>query len=310
MENKPKTSSTILQNLIRLSRPFELLMGVFLYALGAGIAHFLGYAINWTVFWIGQASITFLQLSSFYLKAYYDTPQPEETDSPVDNKPDAPRKEFTGQLSRQVVLQSALVMMTVGAVLTVLLLWSGSIQPPAFLFLGLAFMLAFFYAVPPLRLVYSGYGELASAILMANLVPSLAFLFQVGDLHRLVAMITFPLTALYLATLLARTLQRYGADVRYTRRTLMVRMGWQFGMNVHNILILVAYLLFGVAALLDLPWALTWPPLLSLPVGLYQMYLISQIARGGKPRWSILNLTAMATFGLAAYLLNLALWTN
>ncbi|HEY9087514.1 MAG TPA: prenyltransferase [Anaerolineaceae bacterium] len=297
-------------NLIRLSRPYELLIGVFLYGLGGGIANFLGYTIDWTVYWIGQASVTFLQLSSFYLKAYYDTPQPEETDSPVENKPDAPRKEFTGQLSRQVVLQSALVMMTVGAVLTVLLLWSGSIQPPAFLFLGFAFLLAFFYAVPPLRLVYSGYGELTTAILMANLVPGLAFLFQVGDLHRLVAMLTFPLTVLYLATLLARTLQKYGADVRYNRRTLMVRMGWQFGMNVHNILILVAFLMFGAAALLDLPWSLTWPALLSLPVGLYQMYLVSQMMRGGKPRWNLLNLTAMATFGLAVYLLNLALWTN
>jgi 1,4-dihydroxy-2-naphthoate octaprenyltransferase len=140
MENQ-KTSSTVLMNLVRLSRPFELVAGFFLYALGAGIAHYLGYAIDWTAYWIGQASVTCLQLSSYYLKAYYDTPQPEEKNSPVDNKPDAPRKEANGQLTRPVVLQSALVMMTIGAVLTVLLLWSGSIQPPAFLLLGFAFLL-------------------------------------------------------------------------------------------------------------------------------------------------------------------------
>jgi 1,4-dihydroxy-2-naphthoate octaprenyltransferase len=145
---------------------------------------------------------------------------------------------------------------------------------------------------------------------MANLVPSLAFLFQVGDLHRLVAMITFPLTALYLATMLATTLQKYGADVRYQRRTLMVRMGWQLGMNVHNLLILVAYLLFVLAAALGLAWPLTWPALLSLPLGLYQIYLITQIARGAKPRWNVLALTASATLGLTLYLLHLAMWTN
>ncbi len=308
--NEQSTSRLVLKNLIRLSRPVDLLAGVFLYVLGTGIAHFLGFPINWTVFWIGQASIIFLQLSSYYLKAYYDTPQPEETDSPVDNKPDAPRKEPNGQLPRQVVLQSALVMMTIGAMMTVILLWSGTIQPPAFLFLGFAFLLAFFYAVPPLRLVYSGYGELTTAILMANLVPSLAFLFQTGDLHRQVAMLTFPLTALYLATILATTLQKYGADVRYERRTLMVRMGWQFGMHVHNILILMTYLLFVLAALMDLPWSLTWPALLSLPIALYQIYLVMQIARGGKPRWKLLTFTALATLGLTVYLLNLALWTN
>ncbi len=308
--DKQKTTTTVLSNLIRLSRPSELLAGIFLYTLGAGIAHYLAFSMDWKIFWVGLACVTLLQLSSFYLKAYYDDPQPDENDSPLDNKPDAPRKEHNGKLPRQMVLELALVIMTVGAVLTVVLLWSGRIEPPSFLFLGFAFLLAFFYAVPPIRMVYSGYGELSMAILMANLVPSLAFMFQTGDLHRLVAMITFPLTSLFMATSLALNLQKYGADMRYDRRTLMVRLGWQFGMNVHNILILVAYVLFGLAAMLDLPWALTWPALLSLPIALYEIYLISQIARGMKPRWSLLQLTASATLGLTLYLLNLALWTN
>ena len=57
-------------------------------------------------------------------------------------------------------------------------------------------------------------------------------------------------------------------------------------------------------------FALTWPALLSLPLGLYQIYLITQIARGARPRWSVLALTASATLGLTLYLLNLAMWTN
>lgn len=297
-------------NLFRLSRPLALLVGVFLYALGGGLVKFLGFSIDWTTYLIGQACILFIQLSSYYLKAYYDVPEPEENDSPVENKPDSPAGRSRGQLPRTIVLQSALVCMASAAALTVELLASGSIQLPAFIFLAIAFALAFFFAVPPVRLVYSGYGELTQAILMANLVPSLAFLFQTGDVHRLLAMLTFPLTALYLAAELALGLRHYGADMRYNRQTLMVRMGWQRGMNVHNILILVAYLMFMAASFLGLPWTITWPVLLTFPIGLYEIWQINQIARGAKPRWNMIALAAAGMLGLAVYLINFSLWTQ
>lgn len=306
--NPPKPSW--ITNLVRISRPFSLLAGILLYALGAGIVSFLGYPINWQTYFAGQAAITFLQLSSYYLKAYYDPLSPQEDDAPVDKSPLDGRPPKSGKLPRQLVLQLALVTMTVGAALTVLLLAAGSITLPAFVLLGIAFLLFFFYAVPPLRLVYSGYGELISAVLLANLVPALGFLFQTGELHRLLAMLTFPLTALYLAALLATELQSYGGDLHYGRKTMMVRMGWQRGMNAHNLLVLGAYLLLGVAAVLNLPWVLTWPPLLTLPVGLFQIWQINQIAQGAKTRWRLLALTAGATLGLAAYLINLSLWTH
>ncbi len=301
---------TFFNNLIRISRPFSLLAGILLYALGVGIVSFLGQPVNWQTYFAGQAAITFLQLSSYYLKAYYDPLSPQEEDAPVDKAPLNGRPRTDGKLPRSLVLQMALLTMTLGAALTVLLLAAGSIKVPAFVLLGVAFLLAFFYAVPPLRLVYSGYGELVSAVLLANLFPALGYLFQTGELHRLLAMLTFPVTALYLAAILAAELQPYGADVRYERRTMMVRMGWQRGMITHNVLILVGYLLFATAALLSLPWVLVWPAFLTLPVGLFQIWQINQIAQGAPARWRMLNLTAGATVGLVVYLLNLALWTH
>ena len=301
---------TSFQNFTRISRPLTLLAGILLYALGTGVVQFLGYPIDWQTYWIGQAAITFLQLSSYYLKVYYDPIPPGENNSPVENKETTPRSMQDGsKISQLLVLQLALVLMTVGAVLTVLLLANGSIYLPAFLLLGIAFLLAFFYAVPPLRLVDNGYGELVEAFLMANLVPALSYLFQTGDLHRILAMLTFPLTALYLAASLAISLERYAADVRSDRKRLMVRMGWQRGMSLHNFLILAAYLLFALAAMLGLPWVLTWPALLTMPLGIFQIWQMSQIAAGAKPRWRLLSLTAFATLGVTIYFLNLALWT-
>jgi 1,4-dihydroxy-2-naphthoate octaprenyltransferase len=204
----------------------------------------------------------------------------------------------------------AVTTLTVGAVITVVLLSQGDLAPTAFLFLGLAFVLALLYALPPLRLIYSGYGELVLAILMTNLFPALAYVLQAGDLHRLLAMMTFPLTLLFLAAMLALSLQSYLFDMKFHRQTMMQRLGWQRGIGLHNILIASAYILLAFSVIASLPFRLGFPAFLSLPVSIYQIRQINGIAGGSKPRWRLLSITAIASVGLAAYFMNLALWTD
>lgn len=304
-----KTSKpSVLSLFIRDSQPLVLLAGFLLYALGSGIFVYLGYTLDWSRYWLGQGCVTLLQLSSYYLKAYYDAP----SDAAARRNATRPRDPLDApeSLPRPVLLQAALTTLTIGAIVTVLLVAQGAMNLPTLFILGTAFLLSFFYAVPPLRLVDSGYGELSEAFLVMNLVPALAFLFQAGSIHRLLAMLTFPLTALYLAMKLAISFSHYASDLKQDRKTLLVRMGWQRGMNFHNLLILGAYLLYGVATLLDLPWSLTWPPLLTLPFGLFQIWQMRQIANGASPRWRLLTFTAVSVVGLSAYFLTLALWTG
>ena len=280
----------------RVARPLSLLAGILLYALGGGIANYLGYSIDWTAYWLGQAALTALQLSSYFLREYFD-----RVGRPL------PRREEKGPPDA-AFLQIAATALTAGAVLTVLMLAIGKLNLAAFVFLGVAVLLSIAYAVPPMRLVYSGYGELVMAILMTNLFPSLAYLLQVGELHRLLAMLTFPLTFLYLAGMLARSLQSYMEDLRHERSTMLLRMGWQRGMNMHNLLVLLAYFLLAAAMLMGLPWQLALPGFLSLPVAMFQVWQIAGIANGAKPRWRLLSITTMATVAFAVYFLNLALW--
>jgi 1,4-dihydroxy-2-naphthoate octaprenyltransferase len=291
--------------MLRSTRPWFLLAGILMYAFGVGIADYLGYSISWTDYWLGQALVTLLQLSSGFLKEYYDTL--EEAGRTV--KP-------TGQDRRQVdlyaklLLQAALTALAIGAVVTVLMISRRSLNVSGLILLGVGFAIAFFYAVPPLRLVYSGYGELGEALLVANIVPALAFLFQAKELHRFLGLLTFPVTAIYLAMKLALSLPFYSSQVLRERRTMLVRLGWQRAMVLHNLLILAAYLLVGSAALLGLPWLLTWPVLLTLPLGLLQIWRIIQIGNGAPPRWRSFTLLAAAVFGITAYLIVLSLWIN
>jgi len=73
---------------------------------------------------------------------------------------------------------------------------------------------------------------------------------------------------------------------------------------------LFGFMLFGLAAVLGLPWLLTWPGLLGLPLGLFQIWQMNSIASGAKPHWRLLSLNAVATVVLTAYLVTFTLWTH
>jgi 1,4-dihydroxy-2-naphthoate octaprenyltransferase len=172
------------------------------------------------------------------------------------------------------------------------------------------FLGGFFYSVPPVRLEGTGYGELTASLLSAVLVPSLGFVLQVGDLHRLIAMATFPAFAAHMAMLLALELPDYSTDEKFEKNTVMVRMGWEWGMTLHNILILLAFVLLLVASILGFPWFATLAALGSLPVGLFQFWQMRNIANGKPVNWTALVTGGVAFYIVMVYLLTLAFWTS
>ena len=293
---------------LRLTRPLFLLGAALLYALGVGIARYLGSDINWGMYILGQAWVTALQLSTHYLNEYYNAPA--DADNPN-------RTPFSGgsgalgegRLPRRVALFAGLACLAVVASLSVLIVQSQP-SPAAYLIMALAFLGAFFYSAPPVSLESSGYGELTTSILVAYLVPAFAFILQTGELHRLVAVTAFSLTLLHLAMLMAFELPDYATDMKHNKRTLMVRMGWQNGMLLHNVLILLAYVVLGLAAMFGLPPFIVLPAFLSLPLGLLQIWQIRRIASGYKPNWTAVTLNALVVFAATAYLITFAFWSR
>lgn len=294
---------------IRLSRPFFLLGGILLYALGVGIARYLGTQIDWSLYILGQIYVTTMQLSAHFLNEYFDFPA--DNDNPN-------RTIFSGgsgaigkgKLSQETVMWAALTTLTILASLTVVLVNVAPISPFLIAIVVLAFLGSFFYSVPPIRLANSGYGELTTSILLANIVPIFAYVLQVQEFHRLLAMTTFPLTALHLAMMIVFEFPDYLNDIKHEKLTLLVRLGWERGMVVHNILILSAFLLLGLAAMFGLPLAIVLPAFLPLPLVILQIWQMRRIAAGAKPNWTALGLTAVVLFGSVAYLLAFTFWTR
>lgn len=296
---------------LKLSRPLFLFGGVLNYALGVGIVRYLGLPIDWALVLLGQVWVTSMQLSTHYLNEYFDFPH----DAANSN-----RTPFTGgsgvlgtgegQLRPRVALIAAFCTLTAAALSTFVLARLGALSPAVLTIMVLGALGAILYSVPPVRLSASGYGELSTAILIANLVPAFGFALQTGELHRLLALSTFPLTALALASMISLEFPDYASDIKAGKRTLFVRLGWQNAIRVHHVLAFSGYLLFAASLAAGLPAAIALPPLLTLPLAVLQIWYMSRIGEGLKPNWTALTLNGLAISVASAYLLTYAFWTR
>ena len=295
---------------IKKMNPFYLGVFFFTYALGSGIVIFLGGIIDQTSYWIGLSIVFLLLVFSYLLKGYFDFFDPGEFRRQY-------KSIFEKEDNRNIIHQtsSALLLISLAAltgwtVLLVMAYANGYLNPSIIILLGLAFILSLMYSIPPFRLVYSGYGELIQAVMLTNLTPAIALLFQTGDFHRLLVMITLPITILFIAMTMALSLKDYALDIKFERKTILTRMGWRRGIHFHNFLALAAYLTISLAALLGLPWILTWPFLTTLPLAGFQIWLFISILDGAVPRWGLIHFVAYALVVLNIYLVTYSLWVG
>ncbi|HNZ13751.1 MAG TPA: hypothetical protein PKL11_08860, partial [Anaerolineaceae bacterium] len=144
--------------ILKASRPWLLLSAALFYILGAGVAIHQGQNIVWSNFFFGLALIILLLLGGNYLKRFYDPPSsdPEKTPSSLSQQ----------QAEHQIYLLAAITLLTIGAGLTIVLLLQDVLTWIALLVLGIAIALVLAQGIPPFRLVYSGYGELAETAVM------------------------------------------------------------------------------------------------------------------------------------------------
>jgi 1,4-dihydroxy-2-naphthoate octaprenyltransferase len=284
-----------------LSRPWFLLGATLLYALGLSIAHYLGETINVLLAVEGLALVLALQLTVHYLNEYFDA----EADAANPN-----RTIFNGgsgvvgegRLARPTALQAAVVTLTFVALLLTTMLIRGETDSLAWVVIALVLPASLFYSAPPLRLVSSGYGEFVAALIVSALVPTLAYTLQVGSMHRLVFLATAPLVLLNFAMILAFEVPDYGTDLQFGKRTLMVRLGWESGMRLHDAAIIGAVLVLLAGVLLGIPAHVSAGLLIVLPLAAAQAWQMGRVRRGGKPNWLLLTGGAVALFTLAAYM--------
>ncbi len=308
--------------LFRLTHPWLSLGVGLLYALGAGLARYLGTSLDWPGFWSGLAWVILVQLGGSLLLAYFDPHLAErlqelqarqrkaETLDRQSQDGMLPLDAFTLVRIQRAVLLAAFACLAVAGSVSILLAGAGRLNSSLLIWVLAGVIGVVIYSAPPLRLATSGYGELLLAVLVSQVAPAVGFILQEGEFHPLLSTSTMPLVVLALAMWIALDFPRFSSNTRLGIKTLVIRMGWKNGMLLHNLLILSAYLLLGLAVFGGLPWFVTLAALASLPVGLLQVWQMVRISQGQPPNWPIFTLNAVATFGSMAYLIAYSYWTH
>jgi 1,4-dihydroxy-2-naphthoate octaprenyltransferase len=139
-------------------------------------------------------------------------------------------------------------------------------------------------------------------------IPSIGFLLQAGEYHRLLPALAIPLTALGFAYFLILNFLTFASDQKYQRRTMLRQLSWERTVPFHHSLIVAAYVLFLASSILSFSFSLLWPAFLTLPFAILQIFLLRAIALGNRPNWPLLTVTSLAVFGLTAYFLTLTFW--
>lgn len=284
-----------------LIRPDFLLGGFLLFGLGAAIATYLGNSIDWSLYFLGQLLVTSTQLLAQAMNAFFDGTREQEISFRVlfagDRKALEPE-----QVRYTAALISAIVTLTISTTVGAILLVVKDVSLLTWIFMLTSFLTAFFFSAPPVRLVTSGYGEITASIVLASFVPIISFSLQTGELHRLLLMSTIPLAALLFAAFLAFEFPKYASDLNMERQTLMVRLGWETAMKLHDLAIIVAILSFLTAYIIGLPDRVALGALISVPLALAQIWQLNRVKSGLPPRWHIFTFSALVLFGMTTYL--------
>jgi 1,4-dihydroxy-2-naphthoate octaprenyltransferase len=104
------------------------------------------------------------------------------------------------------------------------------------------------------------------------------------------------------AMILAFEVPDYGTDQRFAKRTLMVRLGWENGMRLHDAAIVAAVIALLAGVTLGIPAHVSVGLLIVLPLAAAQAWQMGRVRRGARPNWTLLTGGAVALFSLAAYL--------
>jgi len=280
--------------LIRLSRPLHLLFAALTYSLGVSIADYLGVTISVSVFVLGLGWACLMQIGMNLLAEVF---------RPA-NEPILPEESRAERVYlRDRLLLVAIGLLAIAAGCAYLLFLAGRINTASLLLLALSLLIVLAYSVPPLRLVRRGFGEFLLAAHIAYIFPSLGFVLQTGEFHRILPIVSLPITAIALAYFLVLDFPAFAEDLKYERVTLLTRLGWQRAVPLHHGLVLAAFALLAAAPLFGLSFAVFWPALLTIPFAILEIILLRNIALGAPPLWKPLTVTAAALFALTTYLL-------
>lgn len=275
----------------------SILFGSFVaYAIGVGLYSYLGRAVSWDLFWLGSSIVILFIASAFLLNKHFMV---IGTRSFLNE---------TNSAKKNLYLLLGISTLAIGTMLTVWLISQTGPTLVLFIFLGGYLISNLLYALPPFSFYQKGYAAVIYVINIGILSPVFGYYLQTNEIHPTLLLLTFPAIFLLFALFLADKLETYYEDYKSGTKTIMTVLGWQKGMNLHNLFILFTYFSYAVAALVGLSWRLSIVVFLSMPFAAVQFWEMTRIREGLKPRWKLLKTASIGSVSALAYFILFFLW--
>jgi 1,4-dihydroxy-2-naphthoate octaprenyltransferase len=278
-----------------------LLISMIMYALGGGIAHYLGTIFKPLEFILGLIWIISIHIAG-YLMILYFIPQRGRNEEDL-------RFEWL-KMNKVVVFQSGAFFLTACGIVVVTLVLTHKLNIFSSIIFVLTVISLVLAAVPPFCLAEKGYLEILLAIFQGCLIPATGFFLMLSTYHNLLGLITFPITCIGLAFFLAINFSTLASDMTTGRKSFLRLITWQKAIPIHHLLLVFPYILFGIEILRGFPFNLIGPVFLTIPFAIFQIYFLNKISLGGKPIWPLLNGLAATVYSFSAYLLAFSFWTR
>ncbi|SFR59241.1 1,4-dihydroxy-2-naphthoate octaprenyltransferase [Halogeometricum limi] len=253
-----------------MSRPEQVLLMAVVYSFGGAVAVNLapGEPPSPTAFALSFLAFVPTALAIHYANEYADY----ETDVQADR---TPFSGGSGALSRtglspELARRAMVVSGGVGVVAAVAALLSGVLSLPAFVLLVVVGVVGVQYSIPPLRLVWRGYGEVTNAVLGGLLLPAYGYAVVSETVPTTAAATFLPFAVLVFSNLLATHWPDRAPDGTVGKRTLSVRWSSRRLRRTYWLSLLVGYgshVLLGVSGLV--PWVVVFAGLPALPFSVW-----------------------------------------
>jgi 1,4-dihydroxy-2-naphthoate octaprenyltransferase len=202
---------------VRLSRPHFLLGGALLFALGSAGAG----DIAWLQYALGQAMVTSMQITAHFVNEYAD----REVDRAIDRRTmfsGGSGVLVSGDLKPEVALRAAWASTTIGVILAAVV----AVGSPLAAGIGLiALAVSWGYSMPPIRLLGTGWGELATSLVVVVAVPVIGWAVQQAPASVALWWAVGILLPVHMAMMLAFELPDIESDAVAGKRVLGVRLG-------------------------------------------------------------------------------------
>lgn len=284
------------QLIFKSIRIHYLLYGLLMYVLGICIAFYVNTQIDWINVLLGYLAILLLQTVEGLIGLTNAKPVLKQD-----------RKDMTNMQTLLVII--AFMMMAL-AFLLVSLILRGGLTGAGWVFLLITGLICILRPSPVLSGKSVVFREVIDAVSVVGIIPSFAFNIISGELHSFLIFINLPLFFIFLGTQIALTYPQYSKELTTNTPSLLIQIGWQRGIFLHDILITIGFLSLGISGLIGLPWALLWPTMVVSLIGIFEIILLHRIGEGEKPNWKLLKLVAHGLFGLSTYTMIFSLLIN